>query len=70
MSSAAVRNKVIWIILSLVVLSWSFGILLANAVQKAMQNDPTFLWIWLLGLLPLFVLVTILNTRRILKAIP
>jgi len=70
MSSAAVRKKVIWIILSLAVVSWSFGILFAAAVQKAMQNDSTFLWIWLFGLFPLFVLVIVVNTRRILHAIP
>ena len=70
MSSASVRNNVVWIILSLAGQSCSFGMLLVLAVQNAMQHDSTLQWIWPLVLLPLFVLGIVVNTRHILSAIP
>jgi hypothetical protein len=70
MSHASIRERVIWTIISLVGLSFALGILLCNAVQRSMlQQDFLFMWLWLLEA-PLFFVAIVINTRRILNAIP
>jgi hypothetical protein len=70
MSHASIRERVIWTIISLVVLSFTFGILLCNAIQRSMlQQDFLLMWLWLLEV-PLFFIAIVINTKRILNAIP
>jgi hypothetical protein len=70
MSHASIRQRVIWTIIALVVLSFTFGILFSNAIQRSMQQDFVYMWLWLLLELPLLFVAVVINTRRILNAIP
>jgi hypothetical protein len=70
MSHASIRERVIWTIISLVLLSFTLGILLCHAIQRSMlQGDFLFMWLWLLEV-PLFFIAIVINTKRILNAIP
>jgi hypothetical protein len=64
------QGRVIWTIISLALLSFTLGILLCHAIQRSMlQQDFLFMWLWLLEV-PLFFVAIVINTRRILYAIP
>ena len=70
MSHASIRERVIWTIISLVLLSFASGILLCHAIQRSMlHQDFLFMWLWLLEI-SLFFVAIVINTRRILSAIP
>jgi hypothetical protein len=69
MSHTSIRQRVIWTIISLVGLSFTFGIMLCSAIQRSMQQDFLYMWLWLLEL-PLLFVAIVINTRRIVKAIP
>ena len=70
MASASPKDTVIWSVVAMVAVSVAFGMLLMLGIQKTMQNDLTHILIVLLVILPLLVLSIVVNTRRILKAIP
>jgi hypothetical protein len=69
-SHASIRQRVIWTIISLTMLSFAFGMLLCIAIQRAMQQDFLYFWLWLLAGLPLLFAAIVTNTLRLLNALP
>jgi len=70
MPFAPTKDAVIWNIVSLGTGSFVSGMLLMLALRSYLQSDPTYMYLYLFLLLPLFILSSIVTARRILKAIP
>jgi len=70
MPFARTKDAVIWNIVSLGIGSFVSGMLLMLALKLYFQGDPTFMYLDLFLLLPLFVVSSVVTVRRILKAIP
>ena len=70
MPSAPAKDAAIWNIVTLCIGSFVGGMILMLALSFYLRNDPTFLYLYLFLLFPLFIFSSIVTARRILKAIP
>ena len=68
MSYGSPRDTVLGGIMAVASMSFLLGIFLMVGVQKLAQNDPLYIFAFLL--LPGFVCAAVLNVRRMLKAVP
>ena len=64
------KDAIVWNIVSLGLGSFVSGMLLMLALKSYFQGDPTFMYLDLFLLLPLFILASAVTVRRILKVIP
>jgi hypothetical protein len=63
------RDRVIWSIISVASASFALGILFLCAVQRSLAHDETYSRLLFL-LIPLCLLSVVVNTRRVIKALP
>ena len=68
MASGSPRDAVLRGITAVATMAFLLGMFLIIGVQKSAQNDPLYIFAFLL--LPGFVCAAVLNVRRMLKAVP
>ena len=64
------KNTAAWSLVSLGIGSFVCGMLFMLALRNYFQNDATFLYLFLFVLLPLQGFASVVNARRLVKAIP
>jgi hypothetical protein len=70
MSSALTKDTAVLSMVSLSIGSFVCGMLFMLALKNYFQNDATYLYLFLLLLFPLYIFSSVVNARRIVKAIP
>lgn len=70
MPSALTKDTAVWTMISLGIGSFVCGMLFMLALKYYFQNDATYLYLFLLLILPLHIFSSVVNTRRIVKVIP
>jgi hypothetical protein len=64
------RDTAAWTLISLGIGSFVCGMLFMLALKNLFQHDATYLYLFLFLLFPLHVAASIVNARRLVKAIP
>jgi hypothetical protein len=70
MPSALTKDTAVLSMVSLSIGSFVCGMLFMLALKNYFQNDATYLYLFLLLLFPLYIFSSVVNARRIVKAIP
>jgi hypothetical protein len=70
MPTALTKDTAIWTIVSLGIGSFVSGMLFMLALKYYFQNDATYFYLFLFLIFPLHIFSSIVNMRRIVKAIP
>jgi hypothetical protein len=70
MRSALTKDTAVWTIVSFGIGSFVCGMLFMLALKNYFQNDATFLYLFLFLIFPMHIFSSVVNTRRIVKAIP
>ena len=63
------RDRAIWTVISVAISSFAVGILLICALQRSLAHDNSYAWL-LSFLIPFCLLSVVINTRRVIKALP
>ena len=61
------KDRVIWFIVGMVVISTTLGLALANVITKMRAGDPASALPWLL---PVFILAIVVSAYGILREVP
>ena len=70
MPSALTKDTAIWTMASFGIGSFVCGMLFMLALKNYFQNDTAYFYVFLFVIFPLFIFSSIVNARRIVKAIP
>jgi hypothetical protein len=70
MPSALTKDTAIWTMVSFGAGSFVSGMLFMLALKNYFQNDATYLYLFVFLIFPLHIFSSIVNARRIVKALP
>ena len=68
MPSGSPRDTIRAGIMAVATMSFLLGIFLMVGIQRLAQNDPYYIFAFLL--LPVFIVAAVMHVRRMLKAVP